>query len=242
MSNNVRKPATAIPLAATLTALAVIAVIGAGPASAHVHTDESQQPPQGGYGAVTLIVPTESDTESTVGLAVTIPDGVDLSSARTLPIAGWTATVETEPATGGQRVSRIVWKAQPDAGLGPTEFGQFTFSAGPWPEDTDTVTLVSDQTYSDGEVVSWNEIALDANTEPEHPAPVVTLGVADEHGTDQHGAAPGSASHEHEATVAASVGTDSWFWRATSIVSLLVALATAGALAVVVRRSRDAGS
>lgn len=232
-------PRTWRVLAASAT-LGIVAVIGASPAGAHVHADDGQQPPQGGYGVVTLQVPTESDTASTTGLTVTLPEGVDLSSARTLPIAGWTATVETE----GERVSRIVWKADADAGIKPTEFGEFTFSAGPWPEDTGAVTLVSDQAYSDGSTVSWNEVALDSGSEPEHPAPVVTLAAAEEHGhgTDEHGAAAESEAHEHDSTQVASVGGGSLFWQATSVVSLLVALATAGALAVVLRRWRDAGS
>lgn len=231
----------------TLNLLAVSLLLGAGmlatacPAAAHVRVDEGRQPPQGGYGIVTLIVPTESAAASTVGVSVTLPDGVDLTSARTLPIPGWTAAVETDPADDGDRVSRIIWRAtEPANGLKPTEFGEFTFSAGPWPVDVDTVALLSDQTYSDGSVVAWNEIAVDKDSEPEHPAPVVTLAAAEDgHG---HGDGHGADSDQIVNTAAAVHSDESWFWRATSLISLVIALGTAAALTVVLRRTRGPDS
>jgi uncharacterized protein YcnI len=208
---------------------------------------------------VTLIVPNESESASTVGLTVTLPEDVDLTSARTLPIPGWTATVQT--AADGKRVSTISWKAVDGSkGLRPSEFGEFTFSAGPWPESADTVALQSDQNYSDGSVVAWNEIALDDATEPDHPAPVVTLGAPEHgHGDGHETAAPATApaasaasasgdqeTHGHEAQVtvqaAAPDNADPWFWRVTSIAALVVALGTVAALVVVLRRTRGSGS
>lgn len=62
-----------------------------------------------------------------------------------------------------------------DNGLGATEFGVFTFSGGKWPAGVDSVSLPTEQRYSDGTVVRWDEEALDAASEPEHPAPSVTL-------------------------------------------------------------------
>lgn len=239
------KPITFLALSA---ALGLAALTGAGSAAAHVRVDDGQQPAQGGYGIVRLVVPTESAGASTVGLTVNLPEDVNLTSARTLPLAGWTAAVETEPSGDGERVARIVWRAvDPANGVKPSEFGEFTFSAGPWPVDVDSVPLLADQAYSDGSVVAWNEIAVDQNTEPEHPAPVVTLGAAEQghgHG-DGHGA-PAEATTELSADVtptaaAASTG-ESWWWRATSVVSLLVSAGTAAALVLVLRRTRNAGS
>ncbi|MFC4070367.1 DUF1775 domain-containing protein [Actinoplanes subglobosus] len=156
----------------------VAAVLVAAPAAAHVRVETGSAPGKGGYGTVRLTVPTESGTASTVGVTVTIPDDVTLASARVLPVDGWTATVET----AGRRVTRIVWKAQ-DKGLGPQEFGIFTFSGGPWPADRSAVPLPTVQAYSDGSSVAWDQVALDAS-EPEHPAPIVVLGeaAADHHG------------------------------------------------------------
>ncbi|MEX3644299.1 YcnI family copper-binding membrane protein [Mycolicibacterium porcinum] len=212
------------------TAVVTGVIVTAAPATAHVRVDEGQRPPRGGYGIVRLIVPTESEQAATVGVTVTLPDDVALTSARTLPIPGWTASVETEPTADGQRVSRITWRAIDKAGgLKPTEYGEFAFSAGPWPENADTVSLLSDQSYSDGSVVSWNEIAVDNNSEPEHPAPVVTLGAAEAgHAHDGHGAPTPVAAE--------SSGGESWLWRATSVVALVLALGSSAALAVTLRR------
>jgi uncharacterized protein YcnI len=243
-------------------AVALGALVAAAPAAAHVRVDDGLAPPKGGYGVVRLIVPTESNDASTVALTVTLPQGVDLATARTLPIAGWTATVDTEAVGNSQRVTRISWRAVDKAGgVKPSEFGEFTFSAGPWPENSDTVALLSDQTYSDGSVVAWNEIAVDKDSEPEHPAPVVTLGAAEaghSHGGEGHGTeetstapdpAPLSSEGDHHpvtAEVAQATadhsGGESWLWRTTSVVSLLIALGTAGLLALTLRRQRGTGS
>lgn len=230
-----RRPRRLLALCGAVT---VSAVLTAAPAAAHVRADEGHQPPKGGYGIVSLIVPTESQQASTVALTVTLPDDVDLTSARTLPIPGWTASVETEGAGDSARVVRITWRAVDKAGgVKPSEFGEFTFSAGPWPENVDSVSLPSDQTYSDGSVVSWNEIAIDKDTEPEHPAPAVALSAPDHtHGHDGHGAQGGPAPVDTTLVAAAPAVGESWWWRATSLVSLLVALGTAAALAVVLRR------
>lgn len=246
-------------IARALSSLGVALAIGtgllvfAGAAAAHVEVEDGPPPPKGGDGIVRLIVPTESDTASTVGVTITVPKGVDLSEARTLPIPGWTAVVETETTPNSQWVSRITWKADGAAGgIKPTEFGEFAFSAGPWPKNVDTVSLPADQTYSDGSVVVWNEIAVDKDSEPEHPAPTVTLGAAEE-GHDHTAADPATAtaapeSDHHSGTgdttqAASTVSSgDSWFWRITSVVSLVIALGTAAALALVMRRTRGEGS
>jgi uncharacterized protein YcnI len=238
---------------AAVIATAGVALLGvATPAAAHVRVDGGAHPEQGGYGVVRLLVPSESDTASTVGLTVTIPDGVDLKSARTLPIPGWTATVDRATANGSTRVTRVTWRAvDPANGVKPTEFGEFTFSAGPWPKDVLSVPLSADQSYSDGATVSWNEVAVDEDSEPEHPAPVVVLADAeDSHANaDAHGGAATQASsgsgshHSHdgaEATGTAAESSDSQdvWWQAISVVALVIALGAVAGLVVVLRRDR----
>ncbi|MGU3502090.1 YcnI family copper-binding membrane protein [Mycobacterium sp. C31M] len=231
-------------LAAIGTTLAVAGVLAAAPAAAHVRVDEGQSPARGGYGIVALIVPTESADASTVELSIEVPDEVDLLSARTLPIPGWTASVETEPDGDSARVSRITWRAvDPAAGIKPTEFGEFTFSAGPWPADSDTVALPADQKYSDGSSVSWNEIAVDQHTEPEYPAPVVTLAAAQAgHSHDGHGAPEAPGAPDTVTQAAAGVPADSWWWRITSLAALVIAVGTAGLFALSLRRNTGTGS
>lgn len=224
---------------AVLAGLSLLSLGLGAPASAHVRIDEGQLPPKGGYGVVTLIAPSESTTATTVAVAITIPPGVDLLSARTLPVPGWTAAVETQPAGTSQRVARITWRADGDAGLKPSEFGEFTFSAGPWP-DADTVALPTEQTYSDGTVSSWNEVAVDAASEPEHPAPVLTLGAETNAHGDGHGDTPAPATDPVVLTADGQPSGQSWVWRAASVVSLVVAAGSALALVLVLRRLRSA--
>jgi len=211
--------------AVALTTAAVL-VTSSGAAAAHVRVDDGSSPAQGGYGVVRLVVPTESDTASTVGLTVTFPADVALSSARTLPVAGWSATVETEAG----RVTRIEWRADDESpGIGPSEFGLFTFSAGPWPQGRDTVELPATQSYDDGSQVAWDEVALDADSEPEHPAPVVALAapVTDHHGAHAVAAGPGGeggAGGRPAGVAAPGGGTPAAQW---TLVGLAVALSAA---------------
>lgn len=222
---------------AVLIAAALGALTFAGPAAAHVRSDGTPVP-QGGYGIVRLIVPGESDTAATVGLTVTIPAGVDLKSARTLPIPGWQATVERERAGTGERVARIVWTAtDPAAGFSHAEYREFSFSAGPWPRDRATLALPSDQRYGDGSVVRWNEVALDAASEPQHPAPVLTLTAptsAHDRGHD------GGDQHLDEHAAGAGDGADRW-WQAVSVVALVLAGGALAGVVLVARRNHGAG-
>lgn len=231
----------AVALASVLAAVAFAA-----PAAAHVRSDGTPVT-QGGYGIVRLIVPGESERAATVALTVTIPEGVDLKSARTLPIPGWTATVERQKVGSAERVSRIVWTATaPANGFGNTEYREFSFSGGPWPKGKDSVALPSDQRYSDGSVVSWNEVAVDKASEPEHPAPIVTLNAAaDGHGHDGgHGesaTAAGASHHDDTAAPGANESSDG-LWHSISVIGLLLALAASVAVAWVLRRDRVTGS
>ncbi|WP_083884000.1 YcnI family copper-binding membrane protein [Nocardia higoensis] len=225
--------------AVTAAALAVTAF--AAPAAAHVRSDGTPLN-QGGFGVVRLIVPGESAGADTVGLSVTLPDGVDLKSARTLPVPGWTATIEREQTGGSERVARIVWTADsPADGFDVTQYREFSFSAGPWPKDESSVALPTDQRYSDGSVVSWNEVAVDAASEPEHPAPVVTLVAAGGHGHDSgHGEGTSNDAADH-GTGSGESSPDGW-WRALAVVNLVLVLVLGAGLTAVWRRDRGARS
>ncbi|WP_270486855.1 YcnI family protein [Gordonia jacobaea] len=223
-------------LAFGLTALAFsLTTSVAGVAGAHVSVDPSSQPSSGGYGQVRLVVPSEEDDTTTTAISVTLPSGVDLSSVRTLPIPGWTATTEQAQSNGSERVSKITWQANtPESGLKPTEYGVFAFSGGRWPAGTTSVTLPTEQRYANGTVVSWNEQAADAQTEPEHPAPVVTL--APESG--DHDAAHGAASTtDANSTVVQQQSPDgSTWWKVIAVASLVIAAAAVLAVAALWRR------
>ncbi|MGW5516862.1 YcnI family copper-binding membrane protein [Nocardia africana] len=227
---------------AAAIAAAVPLVAYAAPATAHVQTDGTPVT-KGGYGVVHLIVPGESATANTVGLTVTIPAGVDLKSARTQPIPGWTASVERDQAAG--RVTRIVWNANtPADGFGNTQYREFSFSAGPWPKAVDSVALPSDQRYSDGSVVSWNEIAVDKASEPEHPAPVVPVTATAAGHSDDGGHAVAAANtapdrHDDAALHDGSESSPNGWWQVLSVVALLLAVAAGAAATLALRRDRE---
>lgn len=151
-----------------LTALAVLAT--AGVASAHVVVS-APDAAQGGYSVLSFRVPTESDTASTTAVTVQLPD---LTSARTEPMPGWTASVQK---SADEKATSVTWTADPgNPGIAPGQFQQFLLSAGPLPEE-DTVSFPATQTYSDGSVVAWDQPTPADGSEPEKPAPTLELAV-----------------------------------------------------------------
>lgn len=169
--------------AGVLTSVAAGALLaGATPALAHV-TAQPGQAQQGDYAVVALRVPTESDTAGTVKLQVTLPTDTPITSVRTTPRPGWTATTTTTPLnppvqrhgrTYTEAVNSVTWTADPGVRIGPGEFADFPLSLGPLPE-VDTLVLPAVQTYDDGEVVAWDQPTPADGSEPERPAPTVTL-------------------------------------------------------------------
>ena len=178
-----------------------LAVTPALTASAHVSVSSSDAAP-GGTGTLVFRVPTESDTAGTVGLSVELPTDTPFRSVRAGYLPGWTVTIErsalTEPVEVGgftltEAVSRVTWTADAATtaagGIGPDQYGMFDLRVGPFPEEGGTYAFPATQTYSDGEVVVWGEVAEAGAGEPDHPAPTITVSgepVGDDHG---HGAA-----------------------------------------------------
>jgi uncharacterized protein YcnI len=169
--------------AAVATLAGGVLLVGAAPALAHV-TAQPGTATQGGYTVISLRVPNESDTASTVKLQVTFPADHPVGSARTTPQPGWTAQVLTNPlpapiqrgeSTVTKAVSTVTFTAQPGTKIGPGQYVDFPISVGPLPDDTDTLVLPATQTYDDGKVVAWDQAAAPGAAEPEHPAPTVTL-------------------------------------------------------------------
>ena len=173
--------------AATVTAIvAGTALAAASPALAHV-TATTTEAVQGGYSVVTMRVPNESETAGTVELEVSIPADHPITSVRTSPVPGWTATTTSAPLspplerngrTYTEAVATITWTAQPGVRIDPGEFTEFPISLGPLPTDTDALVLPATQTYDDGEVVAWTEPPNADGSEPERPAPTVALAPA----------------------------------------------------------------
>ncbi|NLG55425.1 MAG: YcnI family protein [Rhodococcus sp.] len=184
----------------TGAATSSVLLLGAGIAAAHV-TVVAPGAAQGGYSVLTFRVPTESDAASTTALRVELPD---LKSARTEPIPGWTAVIERDDTT--QAATAVTWTADPGVGVQPGQFQQFVLSAGPLPA-TEDVAFPAIQTYSDGEVVAWDEAVGADGSEPSKPAPTLTLAPSsgDGHG---HSVDSGSSSESASATHTSEAGAD----------------------------------
>ncbi|MFG2102640.1 YcnI family protein [Micromonospora echinaurantiaca] len=173
--------AAALALGAVATA-----VFGfAAPASAHV-TVNPKDATQGGYARIAFRVPNESDTASTTKVEVVLPENAPIGSVSTMPVPGWTVTVEkrkVDPPVevhGSQLsevVSKLTWTAAGNAGVKPGEFQEFPVSLGPLPQ-VDRMVFKTLQTYSDGNVQRWIEEPTPGAEEPESPAPVLTLTAA----------------------------------------------------------------
>jgi uncharacterized protein len=163
--------------------LAAMLLVLAGPAWAHVTIDPDEAA-QGGFATVRFRVPNERDDAATTSLEVEFPTDNPIPSARIQPVAGWTATVETAPATGGaeadeggaeepaELVTRITWTG---GAIQPGQFEEFPVSMGPLPDDADQLLFPAIQTYDSGEVVRWIEETPPSGEEPENPAPTLTL-------------------------------------------------------------------
>ena len=137
---------------------ALLLVLVAAPASAHVTVDPGEAV-KGSFTKLALRVPNEEEKASTVEVAVQLPPGLDEVSTR--PVPGWTAAVSGSVITwsGGQ--------------IRPGEFQEFELSL--QLPTTDTVVFKAVQTYDDGTIVRWIDPVPAKGPEPEHPVPTLHL-------------------------------------------------------------------
>lgn len=175
-------------LAAVGVAAAGVVLATALPAAAHVGVSSPDAAP-GDFGKLVFRVPNESDAADTTKLEVTLPEDTPFAhvSSRTLP--GWSvetettkldAPVEVAGATISEAVTTVTWTAQKGSAIPPGQFQEFELSVGAFPEQVDGMMFPATQTYSDGEVVTWDQVTRDGAAEPEHPAPVLeTASAAD---------------------------------------------------------------
>lgn len=182
-------------LGATAAVTLALAVIPVSAASAHVRV-VPEKTTAGGWTVLTFRVPNESETAATSQVSVDLPTGTPLLSVSTKPVPGWTATVETAPLPEPvdfygteltEAPSRVVWTAQPGAEIADGQFQEFEVSAGPLPDAGTRLVLPAHQTYTDGTVVDWVDVAEEGADEPAHPAPELTTTEAegDGHAADE---------------------------------------------------------
>lgn len=160
---------------AAIVAGAVIALAAPLVASAHVSID-IKQAVAGSYTTIRVQVPNESATEATGRIELTLPTDEPLGYVGYVPIAGWS----TEIVKVGETPTAVIWTADAGSEITDGQLQLFPIVLGPIP-DTGSIVLATDQTYTDGSVVSWSETEEGA----EHPAPVLYINdapPADDHG------------------------------------------------------------
>jgi uncharacterized protein YcnI len=249
MNSSIRRSAVRGLVVAAVAA--ATALVGAGPAFAHV-TAQPGTAAQGGFTVVSFRVPDESDTAGTVKLEVALPTDHPITSVRTTPIPGWTAAVtkttlnppvQVDGNAVAEAVKSVTWTATAGNKIGPGEYLDFPLSLGPLPTGIDQLALPATQTYDNGEVVTWDQPTTDG-AEPEHPAPVVRLmpaAAGDPMAMGGHGgdpAGPGASADAAAAPPAPVDTTARWLGGA----GLLVGALGVGVAAGAVLRSRRSGS
>ncbi|CAN5157063.1 YcnI family protein [soil metagenome] len=157
-------------------------------ASAHVTVSPNTAEP-GGYSLITVKVPNESATASTVKVSIALPADTPFTSVSYVPVPGWTGELSRStlptPVTVGENtiteaVTAVTWTADDAVGITAGQLQLFPISVGAVP-DIGQLTLPATQTYSDGTVVNWDGSG-------DEPAPV--LYVNDEPADDHHAAGP----------------------------------------------------
>jgi uncharacterized protein YcnI len=123
----------------------VVAMLGAGVASAHV-TIKPNQVGVGAFQTFTVGVPNEKDIVVT-GVRLVMPSGLGEVSVTVKP--GW--TVQTQKS--GDEVTEISWSG---GSIPAEQRDDFTFSAQA-PADPTDLQWKAYQTYEDGTVVSWDQ-------------------------------------------------------------------------------------
>ena len=238
--------------ARTTRALAVAATAGgalllaAVPAAAHVHATPDTTAADG-YSVVTFRVPNESDTAATTSVRVSLPTEHPFSYVAVRPVAGWSAVV-TEGAlpapveVGGTTLTKaplsVTWTADPgSAGIAVGQFEEFEANVGPLPGAGTRVVLPTVQTYADGEVADWSEVAAEGAAEPEKPAPEFTTTAAgeDHHGAGSHAEAAATPATTPAASATAASGADP---VARGLAGAGLALGLAALVVVLLRRRR----
>ncbi len=229
--------------AAVLGAALAGVVAFALPASAHV-TVQPTSAAAGGYTTLTFQVPTERDDASTTKLEVQFPTDAPIASVSVEPHTGWTYAVtkttlaqpiKTDDGSVSEAVSQITWTASSaDTAIKPGEFARFNVSAGPLPDKAGTLAFKALQTYSNGDVVRWIDVAQPGQAEPEHPAPAVTLTVASSDTATMHGGstATGTSTGTSTADTTAASHSSDGTARGLGIAGLVVGVIGIGIGAV----------
>jgi uncharacterized protein YcnI len=156
-------------------------VAAAGPAWAHV-TVEPSSATKGSDAVLAFVVPNEKEDATTTKVVVQFPTDHPIAEALVEAIPGWTAEasqfkvttpIETDDGPVTSAIKDVTWTATGE-GIAAEHFQEFRVSVG-LPDDADSLSFPTVQTYSDGSTVNWVQVAPAGGPEPDDPVPVLTL-------------------------------------------------------------------
>ncbi|HEX3651006.1 MAG TPA: YcnI family protein, partial [Pseudonocardiaceae bacterium] len=169
-----------------------------------------------------------------------------ITNADIKPVPGWTAqevmmTLPKPVNMDNERVTTavksITWTAPAGGGIAPGQFQEFAISVEGLPDNTNELLMPAVQTYSNGDVVNWNQPTVAGKPEPEHPTPhLVLAATTSDDGAPAAPAADSATATPAAAPSAASDGTARWLG---GIGIVLAALALGFGLGAFVRGRRS---
>jgi periplasmic copper chaperone A len=168
--------------AIVLATAALALVAAAAPAWAHVKV-EPESAPKGSDAVLAFVVPNEKDPQTTTKVVVQFPTDHPIAQALVEPIPGWTAQatqftvtkpIQTDNGPVTSAVKDVTWTATDGKGIAVGDFQEFRVSVG-LPNDADSLSFPTTQTYSDGSTVNWVQVTPAGGPEPDNPVPVLTL-------------------------------------------------------------------
>ena len=150
------------------------------PALAHITVTPGSVAP-GSAAVLTFHVPNEEARADTTRVDMRVPTDHPIAQLLVEPVAGWTISVRTitlakplvtDDGQFTQAVSEVIWSG---GTIAPGQFQDFSLSADPLPRGVSQVAFKAIQTYSNGDVVRWIDVAVPGQPAPDHPAPQLTL-------------------------------------------------------------------
>ena len=201
------------PLAAVLASAALFVLTSAGVASAHVTIGPDTTAEGGSDVELTFRVPNEEASATTTQLEVVLPTDHPITGVLPEPTPGWQVAVAnttlpkpvtTDDGTVTQVVSELTWTG---GALAPGQYQGFRVLLGKLPDDTNQLVFKAVQTYSNGDVVRWIDLAQPGQPAPDHPAPVLVL--TGSSASASSGSGSGSGSQTSGASVTTGPATPS---------------------------------
>jgi len=189
----------------------IVAILGASipllaqTASAHVVVSSPDAVRGGESVLLSFRVPNESPTAGTIKVRIDLPVDAPVAEVLAQPLPGWTVATSQRSLSAPTKVgdftltkvpASVTWTASAGTSIAPGQFQIFDLVTNPVP-DRPTLTFAATQTYSDGQVVHWDQPTPAGGTEPDHPAPELTLAAAG-------GSTPVASATARATTVSAS--------------------------------------